>query len=66
MKLTYVIESHPAVEKLEFETDNGWWAYLRSGWIDGESLCHAIREDTLTEVKNRLGFVRRKREGDPK
>ena len=53
------IRAHPAVESLEHENENGWWAYLRDGWIDDESLCHAIREDTLTDVYNKLRFVRR-------
>ena len=53
------ILAHPAVESLEHEDENGWWAYLRAGWIDGESLCHVIREDTLTDVFSKLRFVRR-------
>jgi len=56
-KLAQKIRAHPAVESLEHEDENGWWAYLRAGWIDGESLCHVIREDTLTEVSSKLRFV---------
>jgi hypothetical protein len=53
------IRAHFAVESLEHEDENGWWAYLRAGWIDGESLCHAIHEDTLADVSKKLRFVRR-------
>ena len=58
------IRAHPAVESLEHEDENGWWAYLRSGWIDGESLSHAILEDTLAGVKSKLRFVRREQAED--
>jgi len=57
--LSEKIRAHPAVESLEHEDENGWWVYLRAGWIDGESLCHAILEDTLTDVFSKLRFVRR-------
>jgi hypothetical protein len=59
------IREHPAVELLEHEPDNGWWAYLRPGWIDGEAMTHAIREDTLSAVRAKLRLVRRKIPGDP-
>ena len=65
MKLTDKIRQHPAVESLEHELENGWWAHLKQGWIDGESLAHAVREDTLTDVARKLKFVRRKTPNDP-
>ena len=59
IKLALKICAHPAVESLEHEDENGWWAYLRSGWIDEESLTTTIREDTLRGVWGKLRFVRR-------
>lgn len=58
-KLSQKICAHPGVESLEHEEENGWWAYLRAGWIDGESLSGIICEDTLTKVFGKLRFVRR-------
>jgi len=57
-KLSQKICAHPGVESLEHEEENGWWAYLRAGWIDEESLCSVIREDTLRGVWSKLRFVR--------
>ncbi len=60
------IRAHIAVESMHFESENGWWCYLKPGWIDGEALTVGIREDTLTQILYRLKhFVRRKKEGDP-
>lgn len=64
-KLKLTILKHPAVETLEFENENGWWAHLRPGWIDGESMTHSILEDDLADVLAKLKFVRRKTLGDP-
>lgn len=35
MKLKDKILSHPGVETLENEGADGWWAIMRSGWING-------------------------------
>lgn len=38
-------------------TQNGYWVNLKPGWIDAESGCHAIHEDTLSACELRFGFV---------
>lgn len=38
-------------------TRNGYWVNLKAGWIDGESGCHAIHEDTLAACATRFAFV---------
>ncbi len=65
MVLLSRIKRHPAVESLEHESENGWWIYLKTGWIDGEAMTHAIREDTLGEAAAKLKFVRKKTANDP-
>lgn len=64
-KLKQTILKHPAVETLEFEDENGWWAHLRQGWIDGDAMTHSLLEDTLAEVLGKLKLVRRKTLDDP-
>lgn len=65
-KLEQKIRLHRAVEALYHEEENGWWAVLRNGWINGESLCHSVRENSLWGLWQTLQTsVRRKREGDP-
>ena len=65
MKLIDRIRNHPSVESLENELEDGWWAYLRPGWIDGEAMTHALCEDTLSAINLKLKFVRRKTPEDP-
>jgi hypothetical protein len=32
------------------EEDNGWWIYLKDGWVcETSSSCHTIHEDTITQ-----------------
>lgn len=38
-------------------TQNGYWVNLKNGWIDAESGCHAIHEDTLAACATRFEFV---------
>lgn len=65
MKTIDKIKRHKAVEQLCNEGDDGWWCYLKEGFIDGESLCNAVHEHTLTAVLRKLGDVRKKIPGDP-
>ncbi len=65
MTLAAQIRAHPAVELLEMEPNNGWWAYLREGYINGENQTVVIHEDTLTKVKSQLRYVRPKTDSDP-
>jgi len=40
------------VAELWYESENGWWAFLKSPWtIDGSVSC---REDTLKALKIRI------------
>lgn len=41
----------------ERQADNGYWVNLKRGYIDTESGCHAIHEDTLYACATRFGFV---------
>lgn len=38
----------------ERAVQNGYWVNLRNGYIDAESGCHAIHEDTLVACASRL------------
>ena len=38
----------------ERSVQNGWWVNLKNGYIDTESGCHAIHEDTLKACAGRL------------
>lgn len=53
------IQKHRAVACVvdERNSDNGVWAELKVGFIDQSSGCHAIHEDTPTEVYRRLTSV---------
>ena len=52
------IENHPAVASLDYEGKvDGWWCYLKAGFIDAESGCTAIHEWTLKDVLCKLDYV---------
>lgn len=45
------IINHPAVDSVSDERDNGdgWFIYLKEGWINYELECGIIHEQTITE-----------------
>ena len=47
------------IESIDDErgTQNGYWVNLKDGWIDRESGCHAIHEDTLSACAFKFAFV---------
>jgi len=54
------IENHPAVDSLDYEGKvDGWWCYLKAGFIDAESGCTAIHAWTLKDVWNKLSYVKK-------
>lgn len=42
----------------ERSVQNGYWVNLNAGWIDTESGCHCIHEDTLYACATRFHFVK--------
>lgn len=48
------------IESIDDEraVQNGYWVNLKAGWIDDESGCHAIHEDTLAACALRFSFVK--------
>lgn len=64
-KLQTKILKHPGVKEVWHEAENGWWMAFADGWINGEALTHAHREDSLKELYDSLKFLRPKRAGDP-
>ena len=54
-----LIESNPAVRELDYEgKEDGYWCYLKDGYVDTESGCTVIHEWTLKDVWNKLDYVR--------
>lgn len=58
MKLIDKIKSHPSIDDVWDEGEDGKWASLKLGYIDSESGCHALHERTWTELHARFRFVR--------
>ena len=52
------IITHPAVLELVYEgEDDGYWCYLKDGFVHTESDCSAIHAWTLAEVMTELQGV---------
>ena len=52
------IKSDPRVIDVWDEGEDGKWAMLKAGFIDGESGCHAIHESTYTELKAKMRYIK--------
>jgi len=45
------IQNHLAVELIvEYEGEEGWWVYLKEGWVSPETGCGTIHEHTIADL----------------
>ena len=62
MKLADKIRKHPAVETV-YRDQDGWWLETKAGFAFDPAMppyggCHTVSEDTLTELKTHLLFIK--------
>ena len=58
MKLINKIKADPRVESVDYEGEDGWWVYLKNGFICEDSETHAVHEWTLKDLRRSFGSVR--------
>lgn len=54
--MSKTLKRHRLVEAVEDDrrNDNGWWCYLKPGWINTLTDTHCVHEDTVRECLDQL------------
>ena len=51
---------HIAISDI-FKDSDGYWIFLKDGWLDSVNQCHVIHTDTIAELKEEIRLIEKEK-----